>query len=380
MLTASLAHANWLHLVGNLLFFYAFSPMLETAVISRKRYAFILLALAFITQIAYSLYSLGAGTNVPTLGLSGVVMGVIGLTAYMMPEAHIRTFVWFIIYVKNHHIPAWILAVWYIGWNISDLYSEGMGAMVNLVSHISGGIGGYLIGYFFLKQHKSEIKDEIDDAIDYARSERQGFAMASTYSGGREKMIEQTRQRDAKRVYENTMSNIYQLVEANKDSEALILALEGYEEKQYSVEIYVEMFDRMADWKPSRTLLCIGRLCINLYMHNNNNLFRALEISKRCYAVSDDFLIADPTHVQLLAKYAIETNQHDLAYTIIKNAAERYGDSVNLTQCVLLEIELLWTHVGDNDTAHKLLTTLLMGKHSKEHHQAIMELARVMQG
>lgn len=378
MLSASVAHGSWSHIIGNLLFFYAFSPMLEIAVASTKRYVIILIALALITQITYSLYSLAVGDYVPTLGLSGVVMGVIGLAAYMMPRAHIRTFVWIVTHAKNYYIPAWILAVWYIGWDISDLFNYGLSSGINLISHVSGGIGGYLIGYYYLKDHKMEIKEEIADAIDYARSEREDYGMASTYSGGREKMIEQIRERDAKRDYESYLSRIYQLVQANRDSDAVVLALDGFEGKQYSVEIYTEMFERMNDWGPSRTLLCIGRLCIDLFMRNNN-FHHALEITKRCIAVTDDFLIADPIHVQLLAKHAIETNQHDVAYIIIKNAAERYGDSINITQCVLLEIKLLWMHLGDNKAAQKLLTKLLSTKHSKEHHNDIMQLAKAMQ-
>ena len=167
MLTASVAHGSWSHIIGNLLFFYAFSPMLEIAVASTKRYVFILIALALITHITYSLYSLAVGDYVPTLGLSGVVMGVIGLAAYMMPRANIRTFVWFITHVKNYYIPAWLLAVWFIGWDISDLFSYGLSSGINLISHVSGGIGGYLIGYYYLKDHKMEIKEEIADAIDY---------------------------------------------------------------------------------------------------------------------------------------------------------------------------------------------------------------------
>jgi hypothetical protein len=110
----------------------------------------------------------------------------------------------------------------------------------------------------------------------------------------------------------------------------------------------------------------------------NNNLHRALEITKRCIAVTDDFLIADPIHVQLLAKHAKDTNQHDVAYNIIKNAAERYGDSINITQCVLMEIELLWMHLGDNSSAKKMLVKLLSTRHSKEDRNAIMQLAKVM--
>jgi len=121
MLTASIAHADWGHIIFNLIFFYAFSPMLEMAIASAKRYVLTLLAVAFVTHITYSLFSLITGEYIPTLGLSGVVFGVIGFSAYIIPRARIVTFVWVLVFARNVYIPAWVLAAWFISWNIWDM-------------------------------------------------------------------------------------------------------------------------------------------------------------------------------------------------------------------------------------------------------------------
>ena len=183
MLSSSVAHADWGHLIGNLLFFYAFSPMLEVAVNNKKQYCLILLALTVITSVSYSLFSLLTRENIPSLGLSGVVMGVIGLAAYIMPRAKISTFIWFVTDIKNHYIAAWVLALWYIGWDVLDLFSSGQHTGINLISHVSGGVTGSLIGSFFLNNQKIAIKDDLDEAIEYARSSKEDFGIASTYKG-----------------------------------------------------------------------------------------------------------------------------------------------------------------------------------------------------
>jgi membrane associated rhomboid family serine protease len=95
MVTASLAHAGFWHLFGNLLFFMAFAPALEVLLGSSLRYIGIMLFVALVSGISYSLWTVITGAEViPTLGFSGVVMGMIGLSAHLMPHARVRVFCW----------------------------------------------------------------------------------------------------------------------------------------------------------------------------------------------------------------------------------------------------------------------------------------------
>lgn len=159
MLTAAVAHGSWMHLIGNLFFFFAFATSVE-AILGSVKFVVLLVVLALGTHIAYSLAMAGVEDAVPTLGLSGVVMGVIGTFAYLMPTTKIRCFLWFIWIFKVLTIPAWILAFWYIGWDVYALYHTS-DSNVNYIAHVSGGVIGFMAGLLLLRNSRAAIRAEL---------------------------------------------------------------------------------------------------------------------------------------------------------------------------------------------------------------------------
>lgn len=159
MLSSAVSHGDILHLLGNLIFFLAFSPALEILMASMWKFIVVNLSLLFTTSMAYSASVLLGQDALPALGLSGIVMGMIGLFAAMMPREKIKVFVWIIIYMKNIYIPAWVLAVWYIGWDGLELILGLGDPAINLLSHVVGGITGYALGYFWLKNSSNPISN-----------------------------------------------------------------------------------------------------------------------------------------------------------------------------------------------------------------------------
>lgn len=159
MLTSVLAHGGWGHLAGNLFFFFAFAVTVE-GIIGSVLFALVLVALALGTNVFYSLASVGLDNALPTVGLSGVVMGVMTLFAYFVPTARIRCFFWFIVIVRIFLIPAWILVLWYVGWDLYDLLA-GDRPGVNLIAHLSGALLGLLIGLVVFHGRKRRLKDEL---------------------------------------------------------------------------------------------------------------------------------------------------------------------------------------------------------------------------
>jgi membrane associated rhomboid family serine protease len=89
-----------------------------------------------------------------TLGLSGVVMGMMGLFAYLMPNGKIRCYYWFIVIFGSVAVPGWMLALWYIGGDIYVLFTADEYGGINVLAHVAGGIAGYLYGFFFLKKSR----------------------------------------------------------------------------------------------------------------------------------------------------------------------------------------------------------------------------------
>jgi membrane associated rhomboid family serine protease len=156
MITAAFAHGSWGHLAGNLFFFFAFAACIEV-IVGNILFPLIIIGLAMGTHTFYSLATMANAEALPTVGLSGVVMGMIGMCVYFLPKVNIKCFFWLLFYVRIFAIPAWILASWYIGWDIYSLYHDDGSSNVNFVAHVSGAALGYLAGFLFFRKRKQEI-------------------------------------------------------------------------------------------------------------------------------------------------------------------------------------------------------------------------------
>ena len=153
MITSSFAHGDWGHIVFNLVFFFAFAAAVEVLIGSLWFATFVLVDSWFI-GISGSLAAAAAGNHYWTLGLSGVVMGMMGLFAYLLPRGKIKCYYFIIVIFGSIAIPGWMLATWYIGGDIVRLLAYDDHGVVNVMAHVMGGIGGYLFGLLFLRDHR----------------------------------------------------------------------------------------------------------------------------------------------------------------------------------------------------------------------------------
>ena len=151
MVTASFAHADWAHIVFNLVFFFAFAASVEMIIGSLGFVVFILVS-SLIIGVTDSVVSTLMDDHHWTLGLSGVVMGMMGLFAYLLPRGKIRCYYWFIVIFGSIAVPGWILAAWYIGGDIYQLFTRDEYGGVNVLAHVTGGVAGYIYGFFFLRR------------------------------------------------------------------------------------------------------------------------------------------------------------------------------------------------------------------------------------
>jgi len=156
MVTSTFAHGSWDHLIGNLVFFYAFAAAVELIIGSLMFFA-VVMAMAFGTNIAYSLAMVGAQNPLPTVGLSGVVMGMIAMLAYFLPTAKVRCFYWIFIRIGTIAVSALILAAVYIGIDVYTLLTQDDLGGVNLIAHVSGAALGLLLGVIFFRTQKRAI-------------------------------------------------------------------------------------------------------------------------------------------------------------------------------------------------------------------------------
>ena len=331
MVSAVFAHAGFWHLFGNLVFFMAFAPALEILLDNWLCYLGLMLFVALVTGISYSLWTVISATEViPTLGFSGVVMGMIGLAAYLMPHARVRVFCWLIVW-KTFFVPAWILAVIYIGLDAWAMLTVSHFGGVNLVAHVAGGLAGYAYGMFWLGDRKQEISTELADEIEAMRIlQRHGKTRAEAYryKKATEPLIAEKEQ---SRDHDKFMSRIYQMVKTHRDSEAVLQLLTRYDLQSLFTEIE-PVFERAFEWGPSRSLACLGRLLIHI-LDCEHRHGRVLFYIERCQSVSPQFILPDVSRTLFYAQMALDTGKPEIAKNLVMNSTQRYGPSINSQQC-----------------------------------------------
>jgi membrane associated rhomboid family serine protease len=142
LLTAMFMHAGWMHILGNMVFLWAFGPEVEDAMPRLGYLTFYLLSglAASLAQIAVM-----PGSTVPNLGASGAIAGVMGAFLVTYPHDRIRTLVLFGWFTRITLIPAALL----IGlWFLMQLFN-GVGAVADVQT--GGGVAyvAHLVGIVF---------------------------------------------------------------------------------------------------------------------------------------------------------------------------------------------------------------------------------------
>jgi len=139
--TAMFMHGGWSHLIGNMVFLWAFGPEIEDAM-NPRRYLIFYLAGGFVAMLAQVASS--PGSMVPTLGASGAIAAVMGGFMVTYPRDRIRSLLFIFFFVKVTQIPAAAM----IGfWFLIQLVNAGMVAPVQTggVAYLAH-VGGFVFG------------------------------------------------------------------------------------------------------------------------------------------------------------------------------------------------------------------------------------------
>ncbi len=148
ILTAMFMHGSWSHIIGNMVFLWAFGPEIEDAM-GRGRYLlFYLLGglIAMLAQVVASPHS-----TVPNLGASGAIAAIMGAFVVTYPRDRIKAVLFIFIFARITFIPAALL----IGvWFLMQLVHAGAIAQVQTggvayLAHVGGFIFGAVAVHFF---------------------------------------------------------------------------------------------------------------------------------------------------------------------------------------------------------------------------------------
>ncbi len=170
--TSIFMHSDFSHLIGNMIFLWAFGKRLEDAC-GPWRYLTFYIVAGIIANIGTAI--LAINTDLPSVGASGAIYGLMGGYLLLFPFAWmgtiwipaivirflLRTFMWFIgdkpegKFSWTIQVPAIIVVILYVGFNVLPTFETietgQLSGGVNYVAHLTGFLSAITIFLFVRK-------------------------------------------------------------------------------------------------------------------------------------------------------------------------------------------------------------------------------------
>jgi membrane associated rhomboid family serine protease len=147
LVTYSFLHADWLHLLSNMLFLWVFGDNIEDA-LGHVKFVVFYLACGVLAGLAHLAFNING--NGPLIGASGAVAGVMG--AYLLLYPHARVFVLFRLVIP---IPLPVPALWMLGvWIATQIFYlvVGSGEPIAWWAHLGGLAAGVILAIPFKRR------------------------------------------------------------------------------------------------------------------------------------------------------------------------------------------------------------------------------------
>ena len=147
VITSMFLHGGLAHLIGNMLFLFIFGDNIEDK-FGRIKFLLIYIGWGIAAAFAHSLVAVSAGGGeIPAIGASGAISGVLGAYLILFPKAKIFTIV-AAFFITTVRIPAIAyIPFWFIMQVILGFIDQAGG--VAYVAHIGGFLAGMLTAYIF---------------------------------------------------------------------------------------------------------------------------------------------------------------------------------------------------------------------------------------
>ena len=143
VITSMFLHAGLLHIAGNMLFLWIFGDNLEDQMGHAGFLAFYLAS-----GVAAALVHILAdpSSDIPTVGASGAIAGVMGGYLLLFPRARVDVLLILIVFFRVFTIPAWImLGLWFALQIFGGLGTPTEGGGVAYWAHAGGFVAGLLL-------------------------------------------------------------------------------------------------------------------------------------------------------------------------------------------------------------------------------------------
>ena len=141
--TSMFMHGGWLHFLSNMLYLWIFADNVED-VLGKKKFIFFYI----MSGISAAIFQMLADINsqIPMVGASGAIAGVLGAYMYLFPKAKILVLVPLLIFFFTTRLPAvLVIGMWIIIQFINISFVDQSTSNVAWFAHI----GGFIFGLFY---------------------------------------------------------------------------------------------------------------------------------------------------------------------------------------------------------------------------------------
>lgn len=151
--TSIFMHAGWLHIIGNMWYLWIFGNNIEDT-LGHINYLFFYLLCGAGGAVAHIVSQ--PNSQIPTLGASGAIAGVLAAYLFLFPHAKILTVIPIFFFIQLIDIPAVLLiGIWFVIQLISGVGSLSVQSSggVAWFAHIGGFITGFILVFILPKKN-----------------------------------------------------------------------------------------------------------------------------------------------------------------------------------------------------------------------------------
>jgi len=164
ILTSMFLHVGIFHLVGNLYFLMIFGDNVEDE-FGRFKYIALLIASGLCATLLYGIFN--SGSEIPCVGASGFISGVIAFYAICFPKVRLSLMLWarsFMVAILSGRnwlaMPAWgAFVIWMILQIVGAAMSKPGTGGVAYMAHIGGALPGILFAIYYRCRQKTQYQD-----------------------------------------------------------------------------------------------------------------------------------------------------------------------------------------------------------------------------
>ena len=145
VVTSMFLHGSWLHLIGNMWFLWLFGNNIEDSMTRPRFVAFYLLSGlgAALAQVAAN-----PSSELPMVGASGAISGVMGAYLVLFPRVRVFTMVPVGFFMTSIALPAWGMLIYWaflqFAGGVTSIFAEQTGG-VAFWAHLGGFVAGVIL-------------------------------------------------------------------------------------------------------------------------------------------------------------------------------------------------------------------------------------------